>query len=985
MQLRTLGELKLDGATFTKPKPLLLLAYLALEGPSDRRHLAELFWPGAVNPLGNLNTVLSRLRQAAEGLIEADDVRAWTPLESDAQKLLHALERGDLETALELYGGRFLDGFYLRDWGAELEEWVYARREALAGHVREGLVRLAEREAGAGDFAAAAGKAEAAYLLPGAPEPSLDELRRLHTLLRAGESLQAVEVHKEAESHDLDLKLSVEAARSALHKGADTIEDKGMRNNLPVQPTRFVGREAEKAKIGALLTDPDCRLLTILGPGGIGKTRLSIEVASAQASRFDAGVAFVPFASVASPDFMIYAIADALDLAFYSQADPRAELLRYLHDKKLLLVLDNIEHLLGGVQLVSDILAAAPGTKVLATSRERLDLLSERVLELHGMPVPGDDAADPETYDAVRLFVQSASHRRLDFSLDEANLTSVRRICRLVEGLPLGLELAASWLNVLMPDAIVQELEQSLDVLQASSRDLPERHRSIRAVFDHSWGLISEAERAVLRKLSMFQSGFRREAAAAVAGASLPMLANLVDKSFISLTASGRYEQHTLLKQYIQETLAELPEERERIRQEHSRYYLGFARQRDRQLRTLERKATLQELEEERANLQTSLNWVVKDESAAELLDTETIWPLLELFFNRIKEGSEFFVQAGRDLSRDDPKQLPALGIILLCQSVFQNFLGDARGARDSIERGFELASRAQDLEALQFAWVMRGWVEWFGGAFQQGKEAFEQGMLLARSQNNIRYISLFLSGLAAVNSELTVPPESDSFYRQAMAELRGWNLFDLAKTQHFYAEYLLNNATPRPEAARELLEENLVLLEQLGDEIVHLYSLTYVGKASFMLGDYHRAQQQLDLAASKAADSDQLMLLLASTTLVRTTLALGDNARARQLLLRILEVDDFAASERALSAALLPLAEYHLAHEEWGLAAAYLELATKHPLTAASERVEAQTLLSSSRDKLSPAEREAARLAEGSASQDLEQLLGASLDHLRR
>ncbi len=513
MQLRTLGGLSLAGTSFTRPKPLLLLAFLALEGPQQRRHLAQLFYPTAANPHRSLASEISRLKKGAAGAVETDGGRVWSEIGCDAQTLLTRLDANDLDRGLKLYAGRFLDGVFLKDWSAELEEWVYSKREELAGRMREAVLTVAEREAGDGDFKTAAQRAEAAYLLSGAPEPTLDELRRLYTLLRTGESLQAVEVQKEAEGYGATLELSAEEARKSFHTATPQIGP-ATTDSLPVQSTRFVGRREEKEALLALLGSPDCRLVTLVGPGGIGKTRLAIEVARAQREAFADGVHFAPFAAVASPDLMIYTLAEALNVTIEGQTDARTNLLVQLRERELLLVMDNLEHLLEGVSLIAELLTAAPRIKILATSRERLDLLSEQLFEIPGLNFPHRGSEDLEAFDAVKLLMERAQRLRPGFQLTGSNAEAVARICRLVGGLPLALELAASWLRTLTLDDVATEIEKGLDVLQSGARDMPARHRSMRAVFDHSWQLLSESERAVLSKLAVFRGGFRREAAA---------------------------------------------------------------------------------------------------------------------------------------------------------------------------------------------------------------------------------------------------------------------------------------------------------------------------------------------------------------------------------------------------------------------------------------------------------------------------------------
>ncbi len=326
-------------------------------------------------------------------------------------------------------------------------------------------------------------------------------------------------------------------------------------HNLPPQPTPFVGREDERARIAALLADPDCRLLTLVGPGGIGKTRLALQVAAEQIDAFEQGVYAVQLASVTAPDLLIPAIVDALKPPLYGTQDQRAQLLDHLRDKQMLLVLDNFEQVLEAAGVLADVLTHAPKVKLLVTSRQRLNLHGEWLFKIDGMQAAGDGALDS----ATQLFVQSARRVRPEFALDETTRPAVRRIVELVEGMPLGIELAAAWVQMLSPGEIVSEIESNLDFLVTSLQDVPERHRSLRAVFDQSWNMLSAGEQEVLKRLSALPGGFRHETARRVANVSLPTLLDLVDKSLLRRTSDGRYEMHEFLRQHAKDNRDALP------------------------------------------------------------------------------------------------------------------------------------------------------------------------------------------------------------------------------------------------------------------------------------------------------------------------------------------------------------------------------------------------------------------------------------------
>ena len=329
----------------------------------------------------------------------------------------------------------------------------------------------------------------------------------------------------------------------------------GMKN-LPAPRTSFVGRASELDEIDRLLEDPDCRLLTLVGPGGAGKTRLALEAAARRIERYPHGVHFVPLVSVASPEFLAPAVAESIQFAVdgaHSGFSAQEQLLDYLGERSTLLVLDNFEHLVEGADLLGEIIERAPKVELLTTSRERLNVQSEWVLDVHGLGLAENGNGGSG---ALRLFVERATQVEPGFSLDDDERVEARRICRLVEGLPLGIELAASWVSVLSCAEIADEIEQNIDFLATSMRDVPERHRSLRAAFDQSWRLLSGEQQDVLARLSVLRGDYGREAAAAVADADLRLLSDLVSKSLVRRSDFGRYELHELLRQYSAEKLA---------------------------------------------------------------------------------------------------------------------------------------------------------------------------------------------------------------------------------------------------------------------------------------------------------------------------------------------------------------------------------------------------------------------------------------------
>lgn len=348
-------------------------------------------------------------------------------------------------------------------------------------------------------------------------------------------------------------------------------------SNLPRPLTTFIGREPELTALAQLLHDPQCSLLTITGPGGIGKTRLAIEAVHQSNGSFADGIWFVPLASLNSPALIVPAIAEAIGFKFQDPTKPQEQLIRYLRAKRALLIMDNAEHLLDGAGLFSEILNECQSIKLLVTSRERLNLMSEWVFEIQGLPVPPDDRVNQfDGYSAVALFIQSARRVQAGYELHANDRQWVFKICQIMEGMPLGIELSAAWVGLLSLEEIALEIERDLEFLTASMRDIPERHRSLSATLDHSWKLLNPEEKLVLSRLSVFRGRFSRHAAHTICGASLAILSSLKNKSLLIRIDEGEYSLHEIIRQFAVLKLAERPDEFEQVNERHAAYFVQY-------------------------------------------------------------------------------------------------------------------------------------------------------------------------------------------------------------------------------------------------------------------------------------------------------------------------------------------------------------------------------------------------------------------------
>lgn len=575
-RLQLLGPVSLyrDGEPihgFKSRKALALLGYLATEDcPISRSYLAELFWPDQPEGRGrnNLSQALHNLLNLWPGCCEADHhaiqfcSTASTCL--DLKGFNDLVSKGEVSTlamAADLYRGDFMAGVYLDDC-PEFEQWLRLEQEnwrqrvtqvlrdliAHYSHHNESeqalrfISRLLEIDPGDEEvhrqkmvWLAQSGQRSAALA-------QFETCRRtLAEELGVEPARETVQVYEQIRSGELKPELPNLTDKAALPPAVPPPAPFFYYNNLPAQTTSFIGREEELALIEQYLGNPACRLLTIIGLGGIGKTRLALQ-ASAATGQFQQGVCFVGLASISSPEFLISTIASALNFPLYGRGDPITQLINYLSDKEMLLVLDNFEHLISGAGLLVEILQRAPHLNMLVTSRERLGLQEEWVLDLQGLTFPeSEEIVLLENYSAVQLFLQRAQQVQADFWLRYLDKPAVARICRLVEGMPLGIELAAAWIRTFSCREIAVEIEKNYDFLTTSLQNIPKRHHSLQAVFEHSWGLLSEEERNVFSRLSVFWGGFSRKSAEQVVGASAFLLSALVDKSLLRRTDTDHY------------------------------------------------------------------------------------------------------------------------------------------------------------------------------------------------------------------------------------------------------------------------------------------------------------------------------------------------------------------------------------------------------------------------------------------------------------
>lgn len=649
-------QVKVDGVPVKLPrhKALALLAVLAVTGrPQPRESLATLLWTefDASSALAYLRRAVWEIGQTIgkQWLVADRETLSLPPsahIWLDIAQFRHRVGRlpaepistarlVELEEAMRLYRGDFLLGLTVED-ASGFEAWQTQEAEALRRELRQALAALAQgqeqlRQWEAGLVTAHRWLAqdeldEAAhrqvmrlYMGLGDRSAALRQFDKCAGLLAAElgvapapETVGLVERIRRGERVTVDRPIPILSSPEQL----------APRHNLPTLPTPFIGRHAELQQIAQHLTDTDNRLLTLLGPGGSGKTRLAIRAGEAAVGElFPEGVWFVALTPLQDTAGLERAVADTLQLPLDSERPAHPQLLDALRPRRLLLILDNFEHLLPvGAELATAILMSAPGVRLMVTSRTRLNIHGEQLYTVTGLQLPPAGAADVTACDAVRLFLQAARRVQPNFGQDPRHLTGVERVCRLVMGMPLGLELAAAWVELLSPREIADEIERSLDFLSAEWQDTAPGHRTLRAVFNSSWQLLTTEEQARLTALSVFHGSFSRPAAEAVADAHPRLLLALLHKSWLQHTAAGRYEIHELLRQYAAEKLATDPVAEYAAHHKHAHYYAAFLKRQQESIHT-HQKAVLDDMLAELSHIGAAWRWLVEAEEWTRLVD----------------------------------------------------------------------------------------------------------------------------------------------------------------------------------------------------------------------------------------------------------------------------------------------------------------------------------------------------------------------------
>ena len=759
----------------------------------------------------------------------------------------------------------------------------------------------------------------------------------------------------------------------------------GLRN-LPAPRTSFVGRADELASIDRMLDESDCRLLTLVGPGGVGKTRLALEAAARRIDRYQHGVHFVPLVGVPAPDLLAPAVAESLQFqvdSAHSAIPARDQLVDYLRERATLLVLDNFEHLLDARDLLTEVIEQAPQVEMLTTSRERLQVQSEWVLDLEGLELGAGNGSARESA-AVSLFVDRARQVDSGYTLSDEERPQVERVCRLVNGMPLGIELAAAWASTLPCSEIADEIERNLGFLETTMHDVPQRHRSLRAVFDQSWRLLSDDERRVFSRLAVFRGSFARDAAATVAGAGLTELHGLVSKSLVRRAGLGRFELHELLRQYAAERLAAEQAELAEARDRHARFYLGMIAARAEALVGEHMMEARDELRVDVDNLRAAAEWAVTQWSEA---DARSVLSSLQLFFwaHSWHEGSDTFAQLADLLDSSPGGGPPDVGEasdVFLSALAYQTYLGSALGydeKLDAIARACLPVLRERGLTSeLGVCLLALGTNDCYRDVYAESAANLEEAVEVARSVADHLIVASSLSWLGFVRlllDDLGGAREAFEECHAVSAELGGPLMLGFALSKLG----LLADAEGDYAKAIDLHLEARLVFAGFGDQGGAGYTLSRASMSAYCVGDYEQAMQHA-LAGFEGFEraNHRWGMTAALCRLGFATAALGRFDEAHAHLRRALELAREMQATSLLLHALSGVGVLLAREGDDRAAAEILFFSLGHEAMPATYRQVAAPTLDELQAKLDPEKLASAR--EAAAGLDLDELVSGTL-----
>lgn len=988
LEINALGGLKitLDGEKLPKlasRKADALLVYLACTGQShSREKLGTLLWDdrSTRQSLSNLSVLLWSLNKHLAKFLDADrqtigvrpKINLWVDVTHFEQKIAEALALKkmspglgpesvtQLEAALAIYRGDFLDGFQLRE-ARGFEEWVTLERERLQHLAFGALSDLVAYRLQTGEYHDGIKYANRLLSL----DPFREKTHRHLMLLwaRLGQREKAIEQYQACKGVLAEeLGIAPSSATVNLYQRIRNADAPSF--DLPRQTTPFIGRAEELASISERLSNPECRLLTLLGPGGIGKTRLALQAAAANRHLFLNGVAFISLESISDPEMVAPAIMEAHDFPFFGSESYSEQLIRHLTDQEILLVLDNFEHLLPATRLLDQILRQTENVKILTTSRQRLNMLTEWLVEVRGLHYPEQEQEEGTTSEAATLFAKSAQRVKEDFALNSKNLPHVNLVCQAVDGSPLGIELAASWIRKLDLEEIATETSRELDFLEAPLRDLPDRHRSLRAVFDHAWKMLDSEEKGIFPRLSVFRGTFSRKAAQEIASSSIHTLSTLVDKSLLQ-NQDGRYRIHGLLRQYAAEKLQANPQERNRLEERFMIFYTDLLDHQSQLIESAQHKKALRQFGQDFENIRLAWKLAASKQTFQVLeqtlpglfqflriqsrfqegleITTSALenWPEIQkgsLLFGKIKGRQGAFLQfIGEPAAEESLRQALQIAIQhddqdeqVFCLAMLSNILrrqGDWEQVEQLANQTLEIAEKRQNFWGMTQAYFMLGQIVLADGKIEAAAEYFEKGVTISRKGKSPRLPILVLNSLGDTSAYQGDYERAKALFKECLALSRQFGDRYREALQLNNLGTLCHDQGDLEEAIR-YFQDSLKICRQIGDVTGQMYALCNLGETAILqqnsIAAYAFNKRGLALAQKI---NHQYMMAVSLRNLGEVDTMTGDYDQAVKHLEAALHISQATKDAPQSLTILLRMAELYLHRNEPDRAKPLLQL----------------------------------------------------------
>lgn len=862
---------------FEYDKVRALLAYLAVESdrPLRREFLAGLFWPEQPEAaaLNSLRQAILKLRQAigdadAQPSIlnvtrESIQLNPHSACYVDVctlSTLLEATRRhrhrnpltcpscaAQRSQAVQLYQGDFLDQLSLGGCPS-FENWIVIKREQLRNQALQALTSLTAFHLRRQEFSLAREYASRQIEI----DPLREEAYRqiMTALMQDGGRTAALKWYEVCRSR-LEKELGVEPEEGTkklyqLIKSGLFIDEyqgvKGDHGRLPPPPSPFFGRQRELAGVAALIENPDARLITLIGPGGVGKTSLALKTANDYQKVFTHGACFVPLAQLDSADDMERAIIAALNLSFQGSVDYKAQLLNYLAHREILIILDNVEHLLpAAAEKIHALLLAARQIVIVVTTMARINLSSEYVFPVLGLEYPrAETRKENRSFEAMELFIHIAHRNGVTFQ--EPDLLWIERICRLLEGNPLAITLAAPLLRSLSCAEVARGIKAGVDLLLTTQPDIPERQKSFRSLCEYSWNHLTEKEKSLLRKLSVFRGGFQLEAAHRVAQASLPDLEDLIDKSFLRKNQANRYRFHPLVREVVYQKL-EQSDGLGLALHRHLEYFVDFVEQASQRLNQTQQNRWLKLLDRELGNLRAAFQTARSGGDVCAALGLRLAVALGGYWERRgyWREGQEWLTVA---LSMSEKRA--TIPVDVKVKAIFwaghlASYLGENAKVNELVSIGLTLCRQDSAPQHQALMSILLGGLKRNDGDYASARQHYQESLDLFRKVNDPWGICLSLNNLFRIEYRWNAYTEATVLAKQSLglAQKIGdqWNialaLDFLGIIAHDRGEY---------EQAKAWMNESLAISRSNGARFM-------IGHAIYWLGRIARSQANPELA----------------------------------------------------------------------------------------------------------------------------------------